>query len=142
LELEEVAYCKNRISAEKFEEHLEHMMLYAIEPNYQTFVRNLRRYDQYKRDCFDCDQAMQALTHIYPPAPTFLKKYLIDSASMYSNDRLIPIPRVAYLAAYMLAWVGWKIEKWENVPLLDISGDNFVSTKCDIVIPHGKNPLF
>ncbi|KAJ3146088.1 hypothetical protein HK101_002369, partial [Irineochytrium annulatum] len=75
MELELIAFCKNRITKEIVEEHLQHMILENIEPNQKYFVAGLKKYDYQDNNFMSYDDFDDAMGQILPAAPTRLKRY-------------------------------------------------------------------
>ncbi|KAJ3091758.1 hypothetical protein HK102_013525 [Quaeritorhiza haematococci] len=97
MELELIAYSKNRLSREMVEQHLLHMLISGIEPNYVHFYHNLKRFDYQRLGHLSCDDFDDAMEQILPQLPSKTKKQRYRLAELDCNKDQVPLSRLAHI---------------------------------------------
>ncbi|KAJ3056143.1 hypothetical protein HK097_007975 [Rhizophlyctis rosea] len=101
MELEYVAFSKNRFSIEMVEDHLMHMILTKIEPNYKFFGRILKKYDYQEVNALSCEDFDECLGQLLPAASIHLKHLRYHVAEQDAKPDAVPIDRLAMVASYI-----------------------------------------
>ncbi|KAI8811689.1 hypothetical protein BJ742DRAFT_867047, partial [Cladochytrium replicatum] len=101
MELELIAFSKNKFSRDMLEEHLMHMLINLIEPNFRFFYRSLRRFDYQEQGSLTYDEFDEALGQILPVAPNKLKRVRFRLAQMDVKENEVPLERLAMIASYI-----------------------------------------
>ncbi|KAJ3277433.1 hypothetical protein HK104_003301 [Borealophlyctis nickersoniae] len=101
MELEFVAFSKNRFSREAVEEHLMHMLRTNIEPNYKFFYRAIQRFDYQEQGHLSYEDFDECLGQILPVAPMRMKRvrYLLSEQDMKPDQ--VTVERLALIASYI-----------------------------------------
>ncbi|KAI9090027.1 hypothetical protein DFS34DRAFT_380799 [Phlyctochytrium arcticum] len=111
MELEFVAFSKNRFSREMVEEHVMHMLRTSIEPNQRFFTRTLKRYDYQEQGHLNYEDFDEALSQILPGAPTKMKRVRYALAELDTGAATVPLERLgligAYISLYCCYLSGW-----------------------------------
>ncbi|KND00165.1 uncharacterized protein SPPG_04506 [Spizellomyces punctatus DAOM BR117] len=101
MELEFVAFSKNRFSKEMVEEHLMHMLRTNIEPNQKFFFRTLKRFDYQEQGFLSYDDFDEALGQILPGAPTRMKRMRYRLSELDVGKDIVPLERLALIGSYI-----------------------------------------
>ncbi|KAI9330036.1 hypothetical protein DFJ73DRAFT_859404 [Zopfochytrium polystomum] len=101
MELELVAFSKNRFSREVVEEHLIHMLLNEIEPNQKFFYFGFKRLDYRDVGTLPFEDFDEALSQLLPSAPTKLKRMRYRLAELDTKKDEVPISRLAQIASFI-----------------------------------------
>ncbi|KAJ3045412.1 hypothetical protein HDV00_010282 [Rhizophlyctis rosea] len=101
MELEFVAFSKNRFSREMVEDHLMHMVLTKIEPNYKFFGRILKKYDYQEVNALSCEDFDECLGQLLPAASIHFKRLRYHVAEQDAKPDAVPIDRLAMVASYI-----------------------------------------
>jgi hypothetical protein len=101
MELEFVAFSRNRLSSSMIEEHLMHMLNTNIEPNVSFFLRVLQKTDVNHIGSMCYEDFDEVICHILPGASMEMKKsrFLITSAD-FPEDQDPSLERLALLATF------------------------------------------
>ncbi|KAJ3115975.1 hypothetical protein HK098_006822 [Nowakowskiella sp. JEL0407] len=118
MELELIAFCKNKFSRDMMEEHLMHMLAKLIEPNYKFFYRSLKRFDYQDVGGLAFDEFDEALGQILPVAPNKLKQVRFKLAQLdVKRDET-----AAYISMYCCYTNNWIPQAVIAAEFLDVYG--------------------
>ncbi|KAJ3109622.1 hypothetical protein HDU97_003096 [Phlyctochytrium planicorne] len=120
MELELIAFCKNKFTREMVEEHLVHMIISGIEPNQKYFQGGLKRFDYQDNGFMAYDDFDEALGQLLPVAPARMKKTMYRLAELDHKRDEVPLPRLSQLTSYIALYCCYK-NAW--VPQALISPD-------------------
>ncbi|KAJ1339378.1 NADH dehydrogenase [ubiquinone] iron-sulfur protein 8, mitochondrial [Batrachochytrium salamandrivorans] len=84
MELEYIAYCKNKVSKESMDDHLVHMLHTGIEPNFKFFFRCFQKFDYQKKGYLAYEDFDEALTQILPSASNRERRLLYEQWAIQS----------------------------------------------------------
>ncbi|KAI9199638.1 uncharacterized protein BJ171DRAFT_445439 [Polychytrium aggregatum] len=100
MELELISFCKNRVSKEAVEEHLLHMIMHGLEPNYKYFLRTLKKYDYQELGCLPWEDFDEGLGQLLPAVPAKIKQMRYRLAEIDTREDTVPLERLASSASY------------------------------------------
>ncbi|KAJ3328261.1 hypothetical protein HDU76_010288 [Blyttiomyces sp. JEL0837] len=108
MELELVAFSKNKFSKEIVEEHLLHMLLTMIEPNQKFFMANLKRFDYQETGSLTYEDFDEAVGQLLPVASAKLKRSRYRLSELDFKRDQVPIQRLAQVASYISLYSCYK----------------------------------
>ncbi|KAJ3227223.1 hypothetical protein HK099_002916 [Clydaea vesicula] len=102
MELEFTAFSKNHLTKEMIEEHIMHMIVTDIEPNYTFYLNCMKKIDIQRTGTLCYDDFDEAIGHILPVAGSNLKRvrYCITKAD-FEESQLPTLERLSYCACYV-----------------------------------------
>ncbi|EGF83524.1 hypothetical protein BATDEDRAFT_22304 [Batrachochytrium dendrobatidis JAM81] len=111
MELEYIAYCKNKVSKESMDDHLVHMLHTGIEPNFKFFFRCFQKFDYQKKGYLAYEDFDEALTQILPSASNRERRVRYKLAELDGKKDKVTIDRLAHIAAYIIMYSCY-MSKW------------------------------
>ncbi|KAJ3216572.1 hypothetical protein HDU67_009266 [Dinochytrium kinnereticum] len=108
MELELIAFCKNKFSREVVEEHLMHMIMSGIEPNHKYFFNGLKKSDYQDNGFLSYEDFDESLGQLLPVAPSRIKKTMYKLSELDFKRDEVPLPRLAQLTSYIALYCCYK----------------------------------
>lgn len=101
MELEFVAFSRNRLTKELIEEHILHMLNTSIEPNYAFFLRVLQKSDVQQIGFMTFEDYDEVICHVLPAASNDAKKarFLITAADFPDGNP--SLERLSYISCFL-----------------------------------------